>query len=213
MRLTQRLPQSPLWRRRAIAGAIVLLLHGLVLALFAVRRALQAEEPTRETIITLSEPARRSAAPAPPSSRASLPPSLFRLPPSSSLPFAENPAIIDLFGNCAPENLSRLSAEQRARCRTAGFALGVPPGLDAQFEQKSRVQDEARWMAALERKNSPILLPGGVWLPFLAVGALLGDDNILLHPDQWPYYSEHHDEAVRLKNKYPRPETQLDQWR
>ena len=58
--------------------------------------------------------------------------------------------------DCAPENLTNLSPEQRAQC---GGTMNRPDGSADFADRTSRSHDAARWARGLARKNNPLLLP------------------------------------------------------
>lgn len=157
---------GPSYRRRAISIVLVSGLHAALL--FALlhflvppqsRPAAEAER-LLEMVIRPSSP----AAPAPAAQRQkSLAPrrqqgSTVVNPMPSFAPPAEAPDIAALgraLSGCAPENLSRLSPDERAHCP----GVFHRPGETVLVEPQSRVKDPARRAAEMAAKNRPARIP------------------------------------------------------
>jgi len=110
--------------------------------------------------------------------------------------------------DCRPENLSMLSAEQRAQCANRG----PKPNDAVDFaDHTNRAKDAARWAREKQRKNGPPLLPcastqsifatmSTATLACLANGALNGFD-----PDTAPMYGDRPEESHLPNNGDPPP--------
>ncbi|OAI45082.1 hypothetical protein AYO42_03510 [Rhizomicrobium sp. SCGC AG-212-E05] len=147
---------------RMTSLTLVMLLHGLLLMLLLHAFTQKSARPLspRETILRLlpllrpQEEAAPSAGAAP-RARRSIPAPV--MPPAiSTAPAAPDVTGLGmrLFG-CAPEQLARLTPEERARCATGLKA----PDRSVVTIPKSHVQDPARRAAELRAKNSPPRLP------------------------------------------------------
>lgn len=195
-----------LWvsRERLAAAALVLILHILFLTLIQVRPKNPSMPVPRETVVTFpitTMPAVKSGAPEKkvgPARARAMPAQIFTMPKALDwVPGVS--AQMGLLSLCAIDNLGKLSLEQQRRCRTARLGLAGPGAPGNGYDLNSAVRNPARWQAELDRKNSPVLLPGGIFLPLLALGAVLGQDNILRHPDKWPTYQEEENKPRRQK--------------
>ena len=151
-------------QQRAVSILLVLLLHALML-LVLLRFTVQKHAPLTpvaehllEMIIPAAKlPVPRRAAPRP------LPPIIpspgpFPAPVPSLAPPAQAPDITGLgralFG-CAPENLSNLTPDERARCPS----VFTRPDQSAMIEPKSHVKDPKRRAAEMDSKNTPDRVP------------------------------------------------------
>ncbi len=145
---------------RMTSLTLVMLLHGLVLMLLLHAFTQKNARPLspRETILRLlpllqiapQEDAAPSAGAAP---RARALPAPVMPPAISTAPDVTGLGM-RLFG-CAPEQLARLTPEERARCATG---LKAPDPSVVTFP-KSLVRDPARRAAELKAKNSPPRIP------------------------------------------------------
>jgi hypothetical protein len=93
-----------------------------------------------------------------------------------------------LFG-CAPEHYADLPPDEKAHCPKPGEGLAVnqPPDL---MGERSHVKDNARWANAMAHKT-PVMLPGGMLFPLVALGAILDGSISEPHsafrdPEKWP---------------------------
>ncbi len=147
---------------RMTSLTLVMLLHGLLLMLLLHAFTQKSARPLspRETILRLlpllrspQEEAAPSAGAAP---RARPIPAPVMPPAISTAPAAPDVTGLGtrLFG-CAPEQLARLTPEERARCATGLKA----PDRSVVTIPKSHVQDPARRAAELKAKNSPLRIP------------------------------------------------------
>jgi hypothetical protein len=148
----------------------------------------QAPAPERRVPRRMDRPAPRGLAPVPAA------PPVF-VPATAPAPSDLQQLGKQLFG-CAPENIDRLSPEDRAGCASARAAAKRPPDADL-LGAPSHVQDESRWAAEVARKTSPpwlpctttITTPVGVAAGF-NFGCLAAKfaDGTLTDPHAWPIY-------------------------
>jgi len=150
--------------RRLTGATLVLLLHLLLLLalLHSVINPPRPRQVPRETILRfLPVPKMPMPAAKAPTTRAAAP---RRLPLPDVVVPSPLPAPVlrdlgqSLFG-CAPENLSNLSAEERAHC--SGLA-GHAPSEGEVAMPRSHVKDPARRAAEMRAKNTPGRVPCAV---------------------------------------------------
>lgn len=152
---------ATIYLRRPASALIVVLLHVALIAvlLHATFRTSSKPEDVREIIFRLLRPAPRPE-------RAPEAPRLIRpVAPSQSTvtpPPAQNGMSLQgLHGflfNCAPENLSNLTPDERAHCLSGALAP-TPDETNTLRNQPSRSRDARHWARALARKQNPVLLP------------------------------------------------------
>lgn len=142
-----------------------------------------------------------SAPPAPPMHGISAPTAPVHRPAASvSTPSPTVPSVIalpsditrfgqSLFG-CAPENYATLTPEARDHCIKPGEGL-VYNRLPNLMGEQSRVKDNARWANTMAHRQTLRMLPGGMFFPLVALGAILDGSISEPHsafrdPEQWP---------------------------
>jgi hypothetical protein len=207
-------PDLP-WRKVA-GAAIVAVLHVAIALLFL--RAMLAPKhtavPVRETVLYLQPLPKPKAEKIVPPSRKPMPKisipfhNVITLPQSQD----ENAKVLQGLGrelfDCRPENLSTLSAEQRAQC--ANRSLKPDDSVDY-ADHTDRAMDAARWAREKQRKNGPALLPCASTqsifatlstgtLLCLAHGAVSGFDL-----DNGPLYGDRPEESHLPNNGDPPP--------
>lgn len=94
-----------------------------------------------------------------------------------------------LFG-CAPEHYADLTPDRRAHCPKPGEGLTNKERPDL-MGVPSHVKDNARWANAMAHKQTLPMLPGGMFFPLVALGAVLDGSIVEPHsafrdPEQWP---------------------------
>lgn len=153
-------PQST---QRITSLMLVMLLHGVLLMLLLhafTQKGTRVLSP-RETILRLlpllRPTPREDAAASAGAARNARPLPAPIIPPAVST----EPAAPDITGlgfhlfGCAPEQLARMTAQERARCATGLKA----PGREVVIIPKSHVQDPARRAAEMKAKNAPPRVP------------------------------------------------------
>ena len=154
---------APWWRSPRVAAAILVGALHVALA-FVVILALrpQPSAPLPREVFFLFRPApqaprlpqRIEPAPlariAPPFVRSAPPMAITQAPPATT------PLELSLF-RCAPENLARLTSEERAHCgetySAGAFVAPIPGSVTAQS------RDAARWQVALDQRNTASTAP------------------------------------------------------
>jgi hypothetical protein len=156
--------------RKLVGGAVVLILHLLVIAalLSATRWNEYQGEQTREIILNLSAPKPLPNAKenrvlpdkkivGPKTASAFVPRTSFMPPVDNSVPQL-NGLNRQLFG-CAPEQLATATAEESAACASASLGPREDPGATDYRDHTDRSKSAALWTRDRARKNAPLLLP------------------------------------------------------
>jgi hypothetical protein len=155
---------------RKFAGAAgVILLHAGVIAalLIAFHHPLPPTESSREHIVWFRlapKPLPVEKASVPPKQRARVISTPFHYPDYSKINLPPTKGETDLGAlhgflfDCALENLSNLTAEQRAQCATASAGRKPDDSVDY-ADHTDRSKNAVRWARGLMRKQQPTLLP------------------------------------------------------
>ncbi len=94
-----------------------------------------------------------------------------------------------LFG-CAPERYADLPPDERARCPKPGEGMAGNQAPDL-MGGPSHVKDNSRWANAMAHRQTVRMLPGGLFFPLVALGAVLDGsitepNSAFRDPEQWP---------------------------
>jgi hypothetical protein len=210
------IPDMP-WRK--IAGAAIVAVLHIAIAIMFLRAMLAPKRmpvPVRETILYLQplpQPKPKIEKIVPPS-RKTVPEISIPFHNAITLPQSPDATAKALQGlgselfDCQPENLSALSAEQRAQCENRA----VKPNDSVDFaDHTNRAKDAVRWAREKQRKSGPPLLPcastqsifatlSTATLLCLAHGGISGFD-----PDNAPMYGDRPEESHLPNNGDPPP--------
>lgn len=150
------------FQKRLPVAVIVLLLHIAALSLLTVRHYAGETDAIPEAVITFpAQPKKpevsavvKSAAPAGQKSIGTFTP-----PPEWTQTKPDFSAIYLALSLCGPENLSKLSQTDRARCTAMGMAMqgSIGPGMDVSAKSKAKKAEE--WAAEIVARNTPIKIP------------------------------------------------------
>ena len=148
-------------QQRAVSFALVLLLHA-VMVFILLRFTVQKHNPAApvEHLLEMIIPVAKPPAAAPRAQMQPLrplpgPPLSFAPAPSLGPPAPDITGLGQAIFGCAPENLSNLTPDQRARCPS----LFTRPDQSAMVEPKSRVKDAKRRAAEMDAKNGQARVP------------------------------------------------------
>jgi len=116
-------------------------------------------------------------------------------PVPQSVPQGDLRAFGQALRDCAPENYANLPPDERQHCPKPGEGLALNPPPTLPGEERSHVKGNARWANALAHKQSPILLPGGIFFPLATLGAILDGSitersSAFRDPQQWGTYKD-----------------------
>ncbi|HEY4124177.1 MAG TPA: hypothetical protein VGM36_06150 [Rhizomicrobium sp.] len=156
--------------RKLVGGAVVLILHLLVIAalLAATRWNGHQSEQTKEIILNLiapkplpkaeeKKPAPDKKTALPKHAPAFVPPATFIPPVNNSVPQL-NGLNRQLFG-CSPDQMATATAEERAACASASLGPQFDSGATDYRDHTDRSKNRVQWARDRARKNAPLLLP------------------------------------------------------
>ena len=159
---TRALPDN---KGQLIAVGGVLLVHVLLIAIIlsGIPKIIGARSNTRELFFVFAPLPKPREKLLPAASTPSMRAPVFRnrpdLPKADTAPSPRINGLWLSITRCAPENLAKLSPEERDRCSSARAGLSPSPGDTAPGILKEHAVDSGTWRAAIARRNSAIRVP------------------------------------------------------